>query len=127
MTASPAVTPTRAVSQRPRLFGLAYRLLGSRSDAEDVLQDAWLRWQASDRAAIRDPEAWLVPTPGSGWTGCAQRAAPAFTTPARGCPSRWRSPRTPIRPRATRAPSRYRWRSWRCWNGWVRTSAPRSC
>ncbi|QNH16637.1 RNA polymerase sigma factor SigJ [Xanthomonas sp. SS] len=47
-------------SQRPRLFGLAYRLLGSRSDAEDVLQDAWLRWQASDRAAIRDPEAWLV-------------------------------------------------------------------
>ncbi|WP_439444513.1 RNA polymerase sigma factor SigJ [Xanthomonas translucens pv. translucens] len=49
-------------SQRPRLFGLAYRLLGSRSDTEDVLQDAWLRWQASDRAAIRDPEAWLVTT-----------------------------------------------------------------
>ncbi|NYF19728.1 RNA polymerase sigma-70 factor (ECF subfamily) [Xanthomonas sp. JAI131] len=49
-------------SQRPRLFGLAYRLLGSRSDAEDVLQDAWLRWQSSDRAAIRDPEAWLVTT-----------------------------------------------------------------
>ncbi|MDR6674879.1 RNA polymerase sigma-70 factor [Xanthomonas sp. 1678] len=47
-------------SQRPRLFGLAYRLLGSRQDAEDVLQDAWLRWQSSDRAAIRDPEAWLV-------------------------------------------------------------------
>ncbi|MBN6101207.1 RNA polymerase sigma-70 factor [Xanthomonas sp. CFBP 8703] len=49
-------------SQRPRLFGLAYRLLGSRSDAEDVLQDAWLRWQSSDRTAIRDPEAWLVTT-----------------------------------------------------------------
>ncbi|UYB53988.1 RNA polymerase sigma-70 factor [Xanthomonas sp. AM6] len=49
-------------SQRPRLFGLAYRLLGSRQDAEDVLQDAWLRWQSSDRAAIRDPEAWLVTT-----------------------------------------------------------------
>ncbi|CTP83620.1 sigma factor [Xanthomonas graminis] len=42
-------------SQRPRLFGPAYRLLGSRSDAEDVLQDAWLRWQASDRAAIPRP------------------------------------------------------------------------
>jgi RNA polymerase sigma-70 factor (ECF subfamily) len=49
-------------TQRPRLFGLAYRLLGSRHDAEDVLQDAWLRWQSSDRAAIRDPEAWLVTT-----------------------------------------------------------------
>lgn len=48
--------------QRPRLFALAYRLLGSRSDAEDVLQDAWLRWHGSDQAAIRDPEAWLVTT-----------------------------------------------------------------
>ncbi|MET0548880.1 MAG: RNA polymerase sigma-70 factor, partial [Xanthomonas sp.] len=47
-------------SHRPRLFGLAYRLLGSRADAEDAVQDAWLRWQASDRSAIRDPEAWLV-------------------------------------------------------------------
>ncbi|MFC6839033.1 RNA polymerase sigma-70 factor [Xanthomonas theicola] len=47
-------------SQRPRLFGLAYRLLGSRSDAEEVVQDAWLRWQAGDRAAIRDPQAWLA-------------------------------------------------------------------
>ncbi|WP_319019811.1 sigma factor, partial [Xanthomonas sacchari] len=37
-------------SHRPRLFGLAYRLLGSRADAEDTVQDAWLRWQASDRS-----------------------------------------------------------------------------
>ncbi|WP_454831232.1 RNA polymerase sigma-70 factor [Pseudoxanthomonas wuyuanensis] len=47
-------------THRSRLFGLAYRLLGSRSDAEDVVQDAWLRWQQSDCASIRDPEAWLV-------------------------------------------------------------------
>lgn len=45
---------------RSRLFGLAYRLLGSRSDAEDVVQDAWLRWHQADRSAIRDVEAWLV-------------------------------------------------------------------
>jgi len=45
---------------RPRLFSLAYRLLGMRSEAEDVVQDAWLRWHASDQAAIHDPEAWLV-------------------------------------------------------------------
>lgn len=47
-------------THRPRLFGLSYRLLGSRSDAEDVVQDTWLRWQLADRAGIRDPEAWLV-------------------------------------------------------------------
>lgn len=47
-------------THRSRLFGLAYRLLGSRSDAEDVVQDAWLRWRQADRSAIRDAEAWLV-------------------------------------------------------------------
>lgn len=47
---------------RPRLLGLAYKLLGSRSDAEDVVQDAWLRWRQVDQANIREPEAWLVTT-----------------------------------------------------------------
>ena len=47
-------------THRSRLFGLSYRLLGSRSDAEDVVQDTWLRWQQADRTGIRDPEAWLV-------------------------------------------------------------------
>jgi RNA polymerase sigma-70 factor (ECF subfamily) len=45
---------------RPRLFGIAYRMLGIRADAEDVLQDAWLRWQAADHAALQSHEAWLV-------------------------------------------------------------------
>jgi RNA polymerase sigma-70 factor (ECF subfamily) len=45
---------------RPRLFSLAYRMLGSPADAEDVLHDAWLRWHAQDTAALDDPEAWLV-------------------------------------------------------------------
>ncbi len=49
-------------THRPRLMALAYRLLGSRSDAEDVVQDAWLRWSGADPAAVRDPEAWLVTT-----------------------------------------------------------------
>ncbi|WP_313179395.1 RNA polymerase sigma-70 factor [Stenotrophomonas sp.] len=49
-------------THRPRLMALAYRLLGSRSDAEDVVQDAWLRWSGTDTAAVRDPEAWLVTT-----------------------------------------------------------------
>src|SRR5688572_445886 len=45
---------------RDRLFGIAYRMLGSRADAEDVLQDAWLRWQEQDLGALRSTEAWLT-------------------------------------------------------------------
>ena len=48
------------ISLRPRLFGLAYRMLGSRADAEDVLQDAWLRWQGTERRELQSPEAWLT-------------------------------------------------------------------
>ncbi|GAB3252959.1 sigma-70 family RNA polymerase sigma factor family protein [Chitinimonas naiadis] len=45
---------------RPRLFAIAYRMLGTRADAEDVLQDAWLRWHSADQAALQSAEAWLV-------------------------------------------------------------------
>lgn len=45
---------------RPRLFGIAYRMLGSRADADDLLQEAWLRWNESDTDSLRSPEAWLV-------------------------------------------------------------------
>ena len=45
---------------RPRLFGIAYRMLGMRADAEDVVQDAWLRWREADHAALTSAEAWLV-------------------------------------------------------------------
>ena len=48
--------------QRRRLFGIAYRMLGSATDAEDVLQDAWLRWQAVDPAQVDDPAAFLART-----------------------------------------------------------------
>jgi RNA polymerase sigma-70 factor (ECF subfamily) len=45
---------------RRRLFSIAYRMLGVRADAEDVVQDAWLRWNGTDRTAVQSPEAWLV-------------------------------------------------------------------
>lgn len=45
---------------RPRLFAIAYRMLGTRADAEDVVQDAWLRWHGADREALQSGEAWLV-------------------------------------------------------------------
>lgn len=45
---------------RPRLSAVAYRMLGSASEAEDVVQDVWLRWQTTDRKAVRNPLAFLV-------------------------------------------------------------------
>lgn len=45
---------------RPRLQGLAYRMLGSVGDAEDAVQEAFLRWHGADASEIRSPEAWLV-------------------------------------------------------------------
>ncbi|MBS4049149.1 MAG: RNA polymerase sigma-70 factor [Alphaproteobacteria bacterium] len=45
---------------RRRLFGLAYRMLGSVGDAEDAVQDTYLRWHRTDRSLVQTPEAWLV-------------------------------------------------------------------
>jgi RNA polymerase sigma-70 factor (TIGR02957 family) len=47
---------------RPRLFGIAYRMLGSAAEAEDIVQDVWLRWQVADRSAVLDPPAFLATT-----------------------------------------------------------------
>jgi RNA polymerase sigma factor (sigma-70 family) len=47
---------------RPRLFGIAYRMLGSAAEAEDIVQDVWLRWQATDRSVVSDPPAFLATT-----------------------------------------------------------------
>jgi RNA polymerase sigma-70 factor (ECF subfamily) len=47
---------------RPRLFAVALRVVGSSGEAEEVVQDAWLRWQLTDRTAIHDPAAFLVTT-----------------------------------------------------------------
>ncbi|MGW9182583.1 RNA polymerase sigma-70 factor [Agromyces sp. NPDC055661] len=49
-------------SVRRRLFGIAYRMLGSASEAEDIVQDAWLRWQGTDRSVVQDPAAFLATT-----------------------------------------------------------------
>lgn len=47
---------------RPRLFAVAYRMLGARADAEDLVQEAWLRWHRTDTGEVLNPEAWLVTT-----------------------------------------------------------------
>ena len=47
-------------TQRGRLTGLAYRMLGSRADAEDAVQDAWVKWSTADRAHVENTDAYLV-------------------------------------------------------------------
>jgi len=47
-------------AQRAYLRGLAYRMLGTRAEAEDIVQDAWLRWVEADHARVREPRAFLV-------------------------------------------------------------------
>ncbi|MFI5609456.1 sigma-70 family RNA polymerase sigma factor [Amycolatopsis sp. NPDC051903] len=54
------MTTDHFTGERGRLFGLAYRLLGSAEDAEDTVQDAYLRWQRADHSAITAPGAWLT-------------------------------------------------------------------
>lgn len=51
---------------RPNLLGLAYRILGSHADAEDAVQDTFLKWRDADHAAIENPGAWLT-------TACTRR------------------------------------------------------
>jgi len=48
------------VAHRSLLFTVAYEMLGSAVDAEDVLQEAWLRWAEVDHAEVRDPRAYLI-------------------------------------------------------------------
>jgi RNA polymerase sigma-70 factor (ECF subfamily) len=58
---TPAADPLAAFErERDRLFGIAYRMLGSVSEAEDVLQDAWLRWHGAEHGTVANPAAYLV-------------------------------------------------------------------
>ncbi|MET8837994.1 sigma-70 family RNA polymerase sigma factor [Micromonospora sp. NPDC004540] len=59
-TATDRFDTSRFEASRNRLASLAYRLLGSATDAEDAVQDAFLHWQAVDRQRIKVPEAWLT-------------------------------------------------------------------
>jgi DNA-directed RNA polymerase specialized sigma24 family protein len=61
------VNPTSATGgldtfegERPRLTGLAYRITCSLADAEDVVQEAWIRWAARDAATVDNPAGWLT-------------------------------------------------------------------
>jgi RNA polymerase sigma-70 factor (ECF subfamily) len=73
------VDPFTAV--RPRLVATAHRILGSGSEAEDVVQEAWLRWQAYDRTRVVNPTAFLVTTTTRLALNAAQTARARHETP----------------------------------------------
>ncbi|PKV79104.1 RNA polymerase ECF family sigma subunit [Nocardia fluminea] len=58
--AAPAADVTAFMEHRPRLFSLAYRMFGAASEAEDVVQEVYLRWALADHAEIANIEAWLT-------------------------------------------------------------------
>jgi RNA polymerase sigma-70 factor (ECF subfamily) len=60
MNTVPSPPDANLETYRPRLFGIAFRMLGDVHDAEDLVQETMLRWQKTERASVREPEAWLV-------------------------------------------------------------------
>jgi RNA polymerase sigma-70 factor (ECF subfamily) len=62
LAACPEDALSAFLTARPRLFGIAYRILGSAAEAEDIVQDVWVRWQTTDRSLVRNPAAFLVTT-----------------------------------------------------------------
>ena len=61
MSESPDEAVAREFEElRPQLVGAAYRVLGSMADAEDAVQETWLRWAAADRTEVRDARAYLL-------------------------------------------------------------------
>ncbi len=57
MSGDLAAAAVQFEQSRRRLFGIAYRMLGSVADAEDILQDVWIRWQTTDRDGVLEPAA----------------------------------------------------------------------
>ncbi len=102
------------LAARPQLFGIAYRVLGSAAEAEDVLQETWVRWQNTDRSVVKEPAAFLTTITARLAINVAQSArvrresyvGPWLPEPVdtRHDPSWARS-----------APRRWRWRCCSCW------------
>ena len=97
---------------RRLLLAMGYRMLGSRAEAEELVQDTWLRWRTADTRALRSPRAWLI-------TAATRLAIDRLRHARRerlhyegpGCPNPGRRKPRPTRP--TRPPSCWTTSRWR--------------
>ena len=105
------------MSVRPRLFGIAYRMLGSAVEAEDVVQDAWVRWQTADRGVVRDAAAFSRPRqPGWRSTSCSQHARDGKRAAGSRCRNqRTRAPTLECERNEARP---WNWESSTCWRSY---------
>jgi len=113
-------------AHRDLLFTIAYEMLGSAADAEDVLQETWLRWVEVEPGRVDEPRAYLVrivTRQSLNRLRAVKRRREAYVGQC--CPSRC-SPR-PTWPRTSSSPRACRWRCWSCWRRWRRPSGPSSC
>ena len=77
------------VAHRSLLFTVAYEMLGSAADAEDVLQESWLRWADVDHSQVHDPRAYLIRVvTRQALNRCERCRAAARTTSGSGCRNR---------------------------------------
>ena len=99
---------------RGLLFSIAYRMLGSAADAEDMVQESYIRWRQAADTEIRSPRAVLVTVvSSSALTICNQREFSAKSTSANGFRSLWSRGRwTEVRRRSRASTSHCRWLSW---------------
>jgi sigma-70-like protein len=81
------------ITHRRLLFTVAYEMLGSAADAEDVVQETWLRWAAVDQSEVQDRRARTSSAPSSHSTGSGRSAAGVRSMSASGCPG----PCSPVR------------------------------
>ena len=105
MTTEPDQLAVAFSQARPRLVRVAYAIIGSHGEAEDVVADCWFRLTAADEAeTVRDVEAWAVVTVSRMALDVLRSArVGASATSARGCPSQWsRHPTRRARTRPTR-------------------------
>ena len=122
------IDPDIFAALRPRLFAIAYRILGTRADAEDVVQDAWLRWYGAEMSELQSGQAWLV-------TVTTRRAIDRLRTrktkrdaySAGGCRDHWWSLTNVRRNPLLNWRVTFRWLFSGCWNGWRPMSVPPFC
>jgi DNA-directed RNA polymerase specialized sigma24 family protein len=107
-------TTASFAQHRELLFSVVYNLLGTVSDTEDVLQDAWLAWASSGREEIANARAYLLRiavNQALSRLRRARRSRETYIGPC--CPSRW--PPGPTPPTARNGLRRCRWPCWWCW------------